>query len=68
MTEQVPTKDLSTEVRRNFSKAELMEFARSYMLSEFGIPNEMLDQDAKDRWRERLGLLVDFSNQLWDSR
>lgn len=67
MSEQGTTKDLSTEVRRQFSKSELIDFARHYMLSEFGIPNEMLDQDEKDRWRTRLGLLVDFTNQLWDS-
>ena len=41
------------------SREQYLDAAKSYMLDRFGTPG-MLDADERDRWYERLGMLVDF--------
>lgn len=67
MTNDTPTSnELSSEVQRSWPKSKLLDRALEYMMEHDGIPREMKDPELKDRWREKLGLLVDFTTWLWD--
>ncbi len=52
-----------SELRRTYSRAEIEDTARAFMLEQFGKPAESTDRDV---WYERYGLLVLFIGQLWD--
>lgn len=50
---------MSDPVKNWRSREEYIDAAKGYMLDRFGTPG-MLDADERDRWYERLGMLVDF--------
>lgn len=44
-------------IRRAYSAEEMIAYAKQFMCDTYGKPNEVED---KDKWYERLGMLVDF--------
>lgn len=52
---------------KSWSREQLFDIARKYMVREFGSPMEM-DADERDAWYARLGILSHFVNELWDWR
>jgi hypothetical protein len=50
-----PTEPLRTA----YSHAEMIERVREWMVENYGRPIE-LDEEAKDRWHERCGMLASF--------
>jgi len=57
-----------SEVMQSWTRAQLVDAARDYMVAEYGKPIEMADAEEKDRWRDRLGLLTHFVTVLWEKR
>lgn len=55
---------MNDPIRSAWSKDELAEAAKTYMLSNFGKP---MESSNRDRWYESLGLLVDFVDCLWNN-
>ena len=51
--------DLFSPLRVAFSRDELRDKLTEWMVAEFGIPRD-LDEDARDRWHERCGLIYHF--------
>lgn len=56
---------MSEPVRKSYSLDELRWSALNYMRLEYGLPAKD-DQEARDRWHERLGLLTVFVATLWE--
>jgi hypothetical protein len=52
-------------VQKAFSKEKLVEYAKSYMRMDFGLPPHD-DMDKRNAWLERLGLLIVFIDYAWD--
>ena len=52
---------------RTFTKQELLDNARSWMLRECGRPCEMSTDEERDRYHARLGLLAHFIQDLFDT-
>lgn len=42
----------------------MLERATQFMVREYGVPAQMVDEDCRDRWHERLGLLAEFITDL----
>lgn len=55
---------MSEPVRISHSREELHDAALRFMRNHYGLP-ELNDQEARDRWHERLGLLVVFVEEMW---
>ena len=50
---------MSEPLRMSYSHAEMLERVREWMIENYGRPIE-LDEEAKDRWHERCGMLASF--------
>jgi hypothetical protein len=50
---------MSEPLRTAYSHAEMLENVRKWMIENYGRPIE-LDEEAKDRWHERCGMLASF--------
>lgn len=46
--------------RKAYSKDELGECLRTWMVEEFGIPKDITDPDERDSWHEKCGLIYHF--------
>ena len=42
---------------------QLQVLARDFMVREYGAPSS-LDEESRDRWHEKLGLLVSFIHEV----
>lgn len=56
---------MTEPVRKSYSLDELRWAALNYMRLEYGLPPKD-DQEKRDRWHERLGLLTVFATALWE--
>jgi hypothetical protein len=57
---------MTEPVCKLWSEDSLREAAMEFMRVDFGLPDKN-DREARDRWYERLGLLVTFAVWLWDT-
>lgn len=53
-------------VAKQWTLSELQAAAQNFMIREFGRPIEFDDLKKRRMWHERLGLLVQFTNELWN--
>jgi hypothetical protein len=54
-------------IRRSFSKDEMIDEAREFMVRADGIP-KLLSPDDREDWRTNLGLLVEFCTGLFNAQ
>lgn len=57
---------MNDPVQKWWSEQQIKDAAMEFMRCDFPLPDRN-DAAARDRWHERLGLLVTFTAWLWDT-
>lgn len=57
---------MSEPIRVAYSRSEMLEKVRNYMLETYGVPKD-LPPDLKTLWMERAGMLWDFVAGVYPS-
>lgn len=53
---------MNQPLRKSYSREELINSSKEYMKGLYGKPME-LTEEARDKWMERYGLLIDFISE-----